>query len=151
MGVPVRGWVARELLAAARVLVVGQQRGKQYESLNDAAVRYPRLKGLAPGRTEIWYAKSLRDYSGGFDRLEQYDVEIPNVQNIKKTHKLIGKIKETNPERIFSMLQGESWSPQGEAFDLISGLDLHTSMSVGDIIKVGNKLLFVDRVGFEEL
>ncbi|MGD1527046.1 hypothetical protein [Vibrio harveyi] len=53
------------------------------------------------------------------------------------------------PETMFSLMQGENWSPQGEARDFIQGKGLqHTSMSVGDIIKAGGKHYFVDMVGF---
>jgi len=64
----------------------------------------------------------------------------------------MGKIKEKNDDKIFALMQGENWSPEGEANGIVrkSGTG-HTSMSVGDIIKIGNKTLFVDRSGFEEL
>ena len=50
------------------------------------------------------------------------------------------------------MMQGEIWSPEGQANAMIrsSGTG-HTSMSVGDIIHVGNKWLMVDRYGFHAL
>lgn len=38
-------------------------------------------------------------------------------------------------QNLYVFMQGENWSPNGEARDLIKGLGLkHTSMSVGDII-----------------
>ena len=40
-----------------------------------------------------------------------------------------------NKDEIFHTMQGEIWSPNGEARPLIRGLKLqHTSMSVGDIV-----------------
>jgi len=39
-------------------------------------------------------------------------------------------------EQVFIHMQGEWWSPDGEARDLIKSLDLkHTSMSVGDVLR----------------
>ena len=49
-------------------------------------------------------------------------------------------------------MQGENWSPNGEARNLIGSLGLsHTSMSVGDIIEIDGNLFFVDRHGFKKL
>jgi hypothetical protein len=50
------------------------------------------------------------------------------------------------------MMQGENWSPQGEARDMVSNSNTgHTSMSVGDIMKVGSTYLMVDRFGFHDI
>ncbi len=39
-----------------------------------------------------------------------------------------------NLERLFSYMQGDNWSPNGEARSYIESLDLdHTSMVVGDV------------------
>jgi hypothetical protein len=55
---------------------------------------------------------------------------------LKKTHVLMGKVKERNPEKLFRLMQGEYWSPNGEAYDLVSRSGSgHTSMSMGDIVK----------------
>lgn len=44
-------------------------------------------------------------------------------------------IKADNKEQVFQRMQGEVWSPNGEARDLIQELGLvHTSMSVGDVV-----------------
>jgi len=40
-------------------------------------------------------------------------------------------------EDVFMMMQGEVWSPNGEARSLIQKLGLdHTSMSVGDVLRI---------------
>ncbi len=57
-------------------------------------------------------------------------------------------------EEVFHIMQGEIWSPQGEARDLIRALGLHhTSMSVGDVIydTEAQKAYGVDRIGFKEM
>jgi predicted kinase len=125
---------------------------KQFTSLNDAAVYDDAYK---KGSTEIWYAidAGIGALYMGLDHLRKYEPRaIPTAATLAKTHVRVGKIAETRPERIFGLMQGERWSPQGEARTLIRKLGLrHTSMNVGDVIKVGGKVLFVDRVGFKKL
>lgn len=101
------------------------------------------FNGLTRGNTEIWYCKDL---SAGYDK--DYRVD-PN--NLWKTHDFIGKIGETDKNKIFISLQGENWSPNGEANELIeNGGANHTSMSVGDIIRYPNGSVFVCRpMGWE--
>ncbi len=111
---------------------------------------------LERGRTEIWYSKKneFRDFSGGSEFLNKHMPEkMPTtVKDLTKTHALIGKIKETNLDKIFMLMQGENWSPNGEANDLIrrSGSG-HTSMSVGDIIVINGKMSMVDPSGFQSI
>jgi hypothetical protein len=54
---------------------------------------------------------------------------------------------------VWHTMQGEIWSPNGEARDLIRGLGLqHTSMSVGDLIVDDEGCVFeVANVGFKEI
>lgn len=124
----------------------------QYKTLNDAE-HYD--KGYGKGSTEIWYMRdaTARTYGLGLDFLRQHESgSVPTKKTYKTTHKLIGKIKQQNPERIFGMMQGERWSPDGEARTMLGKLGIHhTSMSVGDIIKTGTRVLFVDRNGFTPL
>lgn len=55
-------------------------------------------------------------------------------------------------EEVYYQMQGEIWSPNGEARALIreKGLE-HTSMSVGDVIAVDDETWRVVSVGFERL
>jgi hypothetical protein len=123
---------------------MNEERGEQYTSLSDV---YPE------GPTEIWYWKedNGRDYMMGPAWLASRR-EAPTPESIPQTHVLIGTVKETNPEKVFHMMQGEIWSPEGQAYNMIvnSGSG-HTSMSVGDVVKVGNKWLMVDRFGFQDI
>lgn len=59
-----------------------------------------------------------------------------NINNLDKTHSLLGSGDENlDPDDFFCRLQGERWSPNGEANPLIRAQGLaHTSMSVGDLI-----------------
>lgn len=57
-------------------------------------------------------------------------------------------------EDVYMRMQGEVWSPNGEARDLIESKNLgHTSMSVGDIIKdkETGAYFIVDTMGFSIL
>ena len=53
---------------------------------------------------------------------------------------------------VYRNMQGEVWSPHGEARELIKskGLD-HTSMSMGDVIVVDGEVHVVARFGFQHL
>lgn len=65
----------------------------------------------------------------------------------------LGAVAAADPERLFVVLQGEVWSPRGEARELIEarGAD-HTSLSVGDrILLPDGRLLEVAPVGFAEV
>ena len=110
----------------------------QYKSLNDAKIY---SEGLDVGNTEVYYRKDMRGLFG------------TDVEKIKLSdYALLGKIKAIDLDDIFLDLQGERWSPNGEARNLIRGLVLsHTSMSVGDVVKVGNVYNIVDMVGFREV
>jgi hypothetical protein len=122
----------------------------QYKTLNDAAANY-QIKDLEKGTTKIWYAKETRNLGMGYDWCQKKNC-LPDPKNLKKTHVLLGSIKGTDLDRIFYVMQGEIWSAKGEAYSLIkdSGLS-HTSMSVGDVIEIGDKVHIIDRDGFEEL
>jgi len=56
-------------------------------------------------------------------------------------------------DKVFSRMQGDVWSPCGEAMDLILALGLqHTSMSVGDIIvEEGGNVYEVDGYGWKQI
>lgn len=122
---------------------------RHYKSLNDASSLIP---GLAPGTTKIWYTKPGSDaVRRGLSYLSDRQPEsLPTKDTLMQTHVLLGEVKESDPERLFIALQGERWSPMGEAAQLIQGLGLwHTSMSVGDVLEIDGHLLFCDIIGFE--
>ena len=48
-------------------------------------------------------------------------------------------------------MQGEIWSPNGEAYSLIKKTGTHTSMSVGDVIELDGEAFLVDTFGFRDL
>jgi hypothetical protein len=55
--------------------------------------------------------------------------------NYLKTHTFLRFLEAKDLDNVFYKMQGEVWSPNGEARDLIRSCGLrHTSMSVGDLI-----------------
>lgn len=121
-----------------------------YSNLNQAAATNP---ALAEGKTKIWYFKNEagRDMMMGHSFCKQYGL-LPKVDNLEATHTLIGSIASTDCDEIYMAMQGENWSPQGEARDLLRSKGLgHTSMSMGDIAEINGKFFFVDSFGFKEL
>ncbi|RBP13068.1 hypothetical protein DFR50_11237 [Roseiarcus fermentans] len=82
----------------------------------------------------------------------------PDPKNLEATHvhlKDIHEFAQTSPlEAIYRAMQGEVWSPRGEARGLIRSKGLeHTSMSVGDIIvpEDSGQVFIVASFGFEEV
>lgn len=133
----------------------------QWSTLNDAAQlvaqRGPTYAtALAEGDCEVWYARSSRDLGMGYDFCKEHGL-LPKAGKLTDTHVLLGKVDaDANMSRIFEALQGECWSPNGEARSLIRKLELsHTSMSVGDVIVIadrdGRRTFMVDGNGFAEL
>jgi len=71
---------------------------------------------------EVWYARRP-DFT-----------EKRSANGFRFTHTCLGVFEATDLEDLFSRMQAERWSPNGEARDLISSKGLkHTSMSVGDL------------------
>ena len=108
---------------------------------------------LPAGNTEIWYWKDefMRDALMGSKWLIEKDL-LPDPSNLEKDYIKLGSIEEKDLNKIYHQMQGEVWSPGGEARELITELGLsHTSMSVGDVIVVDGKAIMVDFVGFYDL
>ena len=76
------------------------------------------------------------------------------ITDLPRTHRTVALIRANGSEDVFLQMQGEVWSPNGEARELIKGLGLrHTSMSVGDVLydSVERTFYEVDRIGFRRL
>ena len=73
--------------------------------------------------------------------------------SLTSTHVFLKTVEAENLDQVFSKMQGENWSPNGEARDLIieKGLQ-HTSMSVGDVaVDEDGKVHIVQRSGFKQV
>jgi hypothetical protein len=124
---------------------------------------------MGHGDTEIWYSRGdIRTPTGHTYGMEFGFAGLPgegklhtfrdlvnkyiDVKDLTKSHYKMGSIKPKDLNRIYHMMQGEQWSSgqwQEDAQKLVrkSGT-LHTSMSVGDIIRIGNKTYIVANYGF---
>lgn len=107
---------------------------------------------------EVWYMRTeaFRDLCCGSigDGFKTFDPD-----NLGKTHILLGAVAEEDSvlgirdqilENLFRNLQGEIWSPEGEANELIESKGLaHTSMCVGDMVRFKDgKMYLVDNSGW---
>ena len=114
---------------------------RKYRTINDAAVLNP---AFAEGKTQVWYTKD--NFVLGTSEINKF--------NLSETHVHIGNIDldtfvDAPQEDAFRYLQGCRWSPKGEAWDLIknSGTN-HTSMTVGDILVINDKVYLCKSSGF---
>jgi hypothetical protein len=63
-----------------------------------------------------------------------FDGDGVTAENLRDTHRMVCILESPSLEQCFDLMQGENWSPNGEAWDLIEALGVtHTSMSVGDV------------------
>lgn len=102
---------------------------RQYASILEADVEYNRLSDAGeyyrPGNTEIWYLKT---------GLNPSDTD---VNNLYRSHAMIGTLAETDPETILSMMQSENWNTDNGAESMLDDLGVeHSSMRTGDIIVI---------------
>lgn len=98
---------------------------------------------------EVWYMKP-NWFSQGISG------KPPDASQLGETHihlcNLYLEGGSSQLERVFHDMQAEQWSPNGEACDLIESKGLaHTSMSVGDIVRVDGEIHMVSNAGFKEL
>jgi len=96
---------------------------------------------------QAWYMRPDWFYSGITGRL-------PNAKDLTATHVLLRTVEtDKGLGDVFRKMQGENWSPAGEARALIESKGLqHTSMSPGDVIvdDVGNAHV-VANIGFKAI
>lgn len=125
----------------------------KYTSLADAAEVTGQAR-YGTGTTKVWYMKPdfFQDGIFGSEFLVQRGRKLPTVETLSETHACVGTLDVDDPGEVWVMMQGESWSPEGEANAFIRALGLqHTSMSVGDIVQKGDALFMVEGVGFKRL
>lgn len=73
-------------------------------------------------------------------------------KDISETHVFLKEVPFNDLDIIFGTMQGDVWSPNGEARELITSKGLkHTSMSVGDIVEMNGDFYFCDTVGWVKL
>ena len=123
-----------------------------YTTLNDASRIDPMF--AAGTEVKVWYVKDEfhRSFCMGARLASKCDGNVIDTTDMTKFHTLVGSIAGTGnnsieaADVIAGALQGEYWSPNGEARDLIRKLGLcHTSFSAGDVIQIGDKFYTSDR------
>ncbi len=129
---------------------------------SQTALHFP---GLLPGDgIQIWYMKPVHFREMSWAAYQDKAMEGFDPSNLSATHTMVGTIDGTHHctvrgsrgprefllSRVFEAMQGERWSPTGEARELIQTLGLmHTSMSAGDIIRFNdNETYLVGARGF---
>jgi hypothetical protein len=105
-----------------------------------------------PGETEIWYfRKGMARVV--LDALEDHNKEhLPQPSDLSKTHIKVGTVDSDNQREVFAAMQGDQWSPNGEAKKFISHLGLgHISMMAGDVMVFPHRTVMVGARGFYDL
>ncbi len=107
------------------------------------------------GRFQILYSKSelFSELICGYAMAIKLGC-IPIAGKLYHTHEFLGWLEAKDLEEAFTMMQGENWSPDGEARSFIESSGTgHTSMSVGDIIFDTNDQAywFCDIAGWKQL
>lgn len=80
--------------------------------------------------------------------------ELPTHEKLSETHTELKTVEATSLGGVFAMMQGERWSPNGEARALILARGLaHTSMSVGDVAEnmENGKMWVCARLGWRKI
>jgi len=117
---------------------------------------------------KIWYMnkKGWRLFGGNLSEMtlqrknQTHPLLRPTVATLEDTHTLLMTLERAEIPRVrkeheslddvFAWMQGENWSPNGEARPLIAAKGLfHTSMSVGDVMDYGGEYYMVAPLGFE--
>jgi len=110
-------------------------------------------------RVGVWYkTKSTRSLLRKFDGIKQgYESgDFPNALDVTHTEvcEIFLPVKEDVDicHQVTDMMQGENWSPNGEAKHLISSLDLsHTSICENDVIQIGDKFYALFESQFQDV
>ena len=82
-------------------------------------------------RYQVYYARKPTFHPSG-----QFGTPRLTVTALAQSHVRLGEVEAASLNDTFCQMQGENWSPRGEARPLLERLGLgHTSVSVGDVIR----------------
>ena len=123
--------------------------GDIYIGLNDAADNPSvpaRLRdGYKPGLTQIYFFPATMAEV-------QLGKRTPSLKEIKEHYTFIGEVAERDIDRVFEMMEVENYSPNGEASTFLgSKFASHTSMSVGDVVRIGERWLIARMTGWTDI
>jgi len=106
---------------------------------------------------EVYYMRPsfFRDGIMGVEYLAKRNM-LPMFASLSVTHAKVRTLDAQGPHEVFCAMQGEIWSPNGEARSTIENAGLqHTSMSIGDCVVERDgrweALYMCDRIGFKRL
>lgn len=102
----------------------------------------------------VWYMKpdTFMFLIHGYQFAKDKGVVPNSFEDLERTHVHLKDEEAENLEDLFVKMQGENWSPNGEARPLIEEKGLaHTSMSVGDVAVCDDGVYFCDNVGWKQL
>lgn len=100
--------------------IITENNNVPYTTLADAGEYY------REGKTQVWYRKATSKNK-------------INVNDLPRTHSMIGTLNETNPEAVLSMMQSESWDTDNNAESMLNRLGVrHSGMTTGDVIVIDN-------------
>ena len=79
----------------------------------------------------VYYARRPTFHPSG-----EFGTPPVTADGLRLSHAWLFEIEAASLDDAFRRMQGESWSPQGEARELLQAMGLrHTSMSVGDVLQ----------------
>ena len=79
---------------------------------------------------QVYYARMPTFHPSG-----QFGAPLLTISALAQSHVRLGEVEGKHLDDAWRRMQGEHWSPHGEARGLIQSLGLgHTSMSVGDVL-----------------
>ena len=82
-------------------------------------------------RYQVYYARRPTFHPSG-----QFGTAFLTVSALAQSHVRLGEVEGEDLDEAWRQMQGENWSPHGEARGLLRSLGLsHTSMSVGDVLQ----------------
>jgi hypothetical protein len=80
---------------------------------------------------QVYYARRPTYHASG-----QLGTPLLTVPRLRHTHVRVTTVEADSRAEAWLKMQGENWSPRGEARPLIEHMGLtHTSMSVGDVLR----------------
>jgi hypothetical protein len=80
---------------------------------------------------QIFYARRPTFHPSG-----QFGTPLLTTTALRSTHAHLYEVQADSLDDAWRQMQGESWSPNGEARPILKRLGLsHTSMSVGDVVR----------------
>ncbi len=97
---------------------------------------------------QVWYQKPEF-----FQSIVRPTVDASTTDSLSQTHTMVAVCMAETKEDVFRWMQGENWSPNGEANPLVRSLGLsHTSMMIGDVLtQASGKAWILDHAFWESI